>query len=55
MDDFYKTLPVIIVNSWEEVTENFLLYNYEMYYNKLIQWKKENNWLSPLYWLNRKV
>ena len=51
MDDFYKRLPVIIVNSWEEVTENFLLHNYEMYYKKLINWKKENDWLSPKYWL----
>ena len=48
-----KDIPVIIVNSWEEVTENFLLHNYETYYNKLINWKKENDWLSPNYWLNR--
>jgi len=52
MDKFYKTLPVIIVDSWEEVTEEFLLNNYDKYYNKLIQWKNENqNWLSPTFWL----
>jgi len=52
MDKFYKTLPVIIVNSWEEVTEDFLLNNYDKHYNKLTQWKNENqNWLSPTFWL----
>jgi hypothetical protein len=53
MDKFYKTLPVIIVNSWEEVTEKFLINNYDMYYNKLLQWKIENkDWLLPTFWLS---
>jgi hypothetical protein len=52
MDHFYKTLPVIIVNSWEEVTEKFLINNYDMYYNKLIDWKNKNkDWLLPTFWL----
>jgi len=53
MDHFYKTLPVIIVNSWEEVTEKFLINNYDMYYNKLIDWKNKNkDWLMPSFWLS---
>jgi hypothetical protein len=52
MDKFYEKLPVIIVNSWEEITFDFLSDNYNLYYNKLINWKKNNSlWLSPLFWL----
>jgi hypothetical protein len=52
MDNFYKKLPVIIVNEWEEITEEFLLKNYDTYYNNLIQWKNENkNWLHPHFWI----
>jgi hypothetical protein len=52
MDKFYETLPVIIVNSWEEITYDYLLDNYQAYYNKLINWKKKNYlWLNPMFWL----
>ena len=52
MDKFYKKMPVIIVNSWEEITEDFLLQNYETFYNNLIKWKETNNWLDPRFWLS---
>jgi len=52
MDKFYETLPVIIVNSWEEITYDYLLDNYQACYNKLINWKKKNYlWLNPMFWL----
>ena len=51
MDDFYKTLPVIIVNNWDEINENELNEKYEFYFNKLQKWKKDNiGWELPEYW-----
>ena len=51
MDDFYKTLPIIIVNNWDEINENDLNEKYEFYFNKLQKWKKDNvGWELPEYW-----
>jgi hypothetical protein len=52
MDNFYKNLPVLIVDKWEDITEDFLNTNYEGLYNKLVEWKRNNpNWLDPKAWL----
>jgi hypothetical protein len=52
MDDFYETLPVIIVKNWDEINELMLIENYDYYYNKLIKWKNNNpNWINLLFWL----
>ena len=51
MDDFYKTLPVIIVNNWDEINDNDLNEKYEFYFNKLQKWKEDNvGWELPEYW-----
>lgn len=51
MDSYYKDLPVLIVNSWKDVTEKFLINNYSHYYKKLKIWKKNNpDWLNPEFW-----
>jgi hypothetical protein len=55
LDDFYKTLPVIIVNDWDYVTEDFLIKNYNKYYENLKKWKEDNiNWCNASFWINRK-
>ena len=52
MDDFYRTLPVVVVNDWSEVTESYLNDNYQTLYLKLLNWKLENaDWLKASYWL----
>lgn len=52
MDNFYKDLPVIIIKEWSDITDNFLILNYDKFYKNLILWKLENNnWLNPLFWL----
>jgi len=52
MDNFYKELPVIIVNDWNEITKDFLEKKYDFYYDNLIKWKNNNpNWLYPEFWL----
>lgn len=52
MDNFYKNLPVLIVDKWEDITEHFLNTNYEGLFNKLVEWKRNNpNWLDPKAWL----
>lgn len=40
-----------MVDNWSEVTEDFLNSNYEFNINKLIDWKKNNDWLNPKFWL----
>jgi len=53
MDKFYKKLPIIIVENWSEITENYLISNYDIFYNRLKLWKIKNyNWLDPLFWIN---
>lgn len=42
LDYFYVNLPVIIVNSWDEITQEFLEYNYELYKTKLDNWINTN-------------
>ena len=52
MDNYYKRLPVIIVEEWSEVTETFLTENYEIHYNNLLKWKRDNiDWLNPKFWM----
>ena len=52
MDDFYKNLPVLIVDDYNSVTENDLKENYEIRLNKLKEWKKNNpEWLNPKFWI----
>ena len=53
MDAFYKKLPVIVVKSWEEITETFLTENYNKYKELLDAWKKENTeWYKAEFWLH---
>jgi len=53
---FYKTLPVVIVNDWTEITKEFLEENWIKHKNALDEWKNANpNWLIPEYWLSRRV
>ena len=52
LDSFYKTLPVVIVSSWEQVTEQYLLENYEKDKKRLDVWKKTNEgWYTAEFWL----
>jgi hypothetical protein len=53
MDKFYNDLPIVIVSEWNLITKDFLIENYDKYYSKMIEWKQKNDWLNPLYWLNK--
>jgi len=53
MDKFYNDLPIVIVSEWNLITKDFLIENYDTHYSKMIEWKKKNDWLNPLYWLNK--
>lgn len=54
LDYFYKTLPVMIVNDWSEITKEFLEENWTKYKTALDDWKNANpNWLKPEYWITR--
>jgi hypothetical protein len=51
---FYKILPIIIVDNWTDVTKEFLESNYDTFYNKLTEWKNNNDdWFTAIYWLNQ--
>ena len=53
LDSFYKKLPVITVKEWSDITEDFLIKNYEMYLSNLNKWKLDNKeWTCPKFWLS---
>lgn len=53
LEDFYKKLPVVVIESWRDITEEYLNDNYEQYYNNILNWKKNNpKWTTAKYWLN---
>ena len=52
LDAFYEKLPVVIVQSWEDITEQFLLENYAKHKERLDAWKNEHiNWYKAEFWL----
>jgi len=53
LDHFYKKLPIVIVQEWNEVTEQFLTDNYDKLLKQLIEWKAENlTWTDATFWVN---
>ena len=52
LSDFYDKIPVFQINSWEDLTEEYLESNWNFLYNKLVDWKTENpNWNKVEFWL----
>lgn len=55
LDYFYINLPVLIIEDWNELTEEFLEKNYKTYFNGLIQWKTINSeWTTAKFWIRSK-
>jgi hypothetical protein len=53
LDHFYKKLPIVIVQDWNEITEQFLTDNYDTLLKQLIDWKTENpTWTDATFWVN---
>jgi hypothetical protein len=51
-DYFYDNLPVVIVNEWNDVTEQFLIDNYNKFMTRLLDWKSVNpDWTDAKYWI----
>jgi hypothetical protein len=54
LDPFYLSLPIVVMERWNNINETFLETNYELFYNKLIEWKdKHKEWTDAKYWLNK--
>jgi len=52
LDHFYTPLPVLIVQSWSELTEQFLRANYVKIRTRLINWKRTNShWKRVDHWM----
>lgn len=51
ISDLHSRFPSIIVNNWSEINQEKLENEYEYHYNNLIEWKKNNDWLNPKFWL----
>jgi hypothetical protein len=52
MDDFYRTLPVLIVEKWSDVNATFLENVYADYYEALVRWKSQNqDWYKAAHWI----
>jgi hypothetical protein len=54
LDNFFMHLPVLLVNNWSEVTEEFLVSKYDNLLERLLHWKQQNPlWTSPQFWISR--
>jgi hypothetical protein len=54
MNNFFKTIPVVIVSDWRIITEEWLHDNYSEHLSRLSKWKSANpTWIYPTYWMNR--
>jgi len=51
ISDLHSRFPCVVVNNWNEIDIDFLNRNYETAINQLIDWKKNNDWLNPQFWL----
>lgn len=52
MDYFYKNLPVVIVQDWNTVTEDYLNSHYAEHSKRLEDWKRQySNWTRAEFWL----
>ena len=52
LTNFYKHLPVILVDSWDEINGDNLEKIYEENYNKLVKWKEDNpTWFTAKFWI----
>lgn len=55
LDYFYQSLPVLIVDSWNQITQDYLESNYLDLKSKLDQWVQTNlGWTDGKYWLREK-
>jgi FkbM family methyltransferase len=55
LDHFYKSLPIVIVDSWEQVNPNWLEIIYPVLWDQLKSWKNNNShWVDAKFWLNSK-
>lgn len=52
LNELYRKLPVLIVDSWNNITQEFLESSYDYQYKYLTNWKKNNpDWLKADYWI----
>jgi len=52
LDPFYKRMPILIIEDWNDLTNEYLINEYERLYNNLINWKIDNKkWYTATYWL----
>lgn len=52
LDYFYKKLPVVIVNKWEQVNQAWLESIYNLERQNLENWKNRNkDWTHPNFWI----
>jgi hypothetical protein len=55
LDYFYQSLPVLIVNSWDQITQEYLETNYLNLKSKLDQWVQTNSkWTDAKFWVREK-
>lgn len=52
ISDLHSKFPCIIVNNWSEIDKEYLDKNYQVLYNRMLDWKKKNpDWLEAKTWL----
>jgi hypothetical protein len=54
MDKFYATLPVLLIDDWNEINELYLINNYDYYKNIIDKWLLNNKgWIRSDYWIQK--
>jgi hypothetical protein len=53
MDNFFKKLPLIIINDYKSITKQLLEKEYNNKFKILKKWKEDNpRWIYPNFWIN---
>jgi hypothetical protein len=54
LDDLYENLPVLLVDSWKDVTEEYLINSYYENLSKYFEWKNNNpDWYKSKNWIKK--
>jgi len=51
LTDFYEKLPILLIDSWDDISQDFLEKKYFSLFIKLILWKSLNDWTKAKYWI----
>jgi hypothetical protein len=54
LNQFYSKMPILIIDNWNCITQNYLEDKYIEYVDKLMKWKESNqDWMKASFWISK--